>query len=436
LNLKYDGNQLINAKDWFNDEDDAEEGDAFVDYSLPQFVDKNNDGVEYTYDANGNMTSDYNKGITEIKYNSLNLPQAIQFKNGNAIYYTYDAMGEKLKTEYYTIKSAVQIPMGSIMPYTQLKALSYETTRAYCGSLIYENDVPSTWQVDNGYVSLDDSKYHFYFTDHEGNTRAVVNQDGTVEQVNNYCPYGLSYAKDTKTTANRFKYNDKELETMHSLDWYDYGARFYDPELCQWHTVDPLAENYYSISPYAYCGGNPVNAVDPDGKDVAILIAKDGANGYGHMAAVIQNKNGKYYYMTVGNAEEGASLLKMFTSGTHGGMNLKHLGAKNMKEAINLAKQDGSNSTYTDQVVLKTNSKMDNAIYNAATSEQDKINTGKEKYNVLTNNCADVVVKVIENGIKVDLKDGSSPKPNTKFDNIKVKVKETQQEINKKESIY
>jgi hypothetical protein len=88
------------------------------------------------------MTSDYNKGITGIKYNSLNLPQAIQFKNGNAIYYTYDAMGEKLKTEYYTIKSEVQIPMGSIMPYSA-------------------NDVPSTWQVDNGYVSsLDDSKYH------------------------------------------------------------------------------------------------------------------------------------------------------------------------------------------------------------------------------------------------------------------------------------
>jgi|WetSurMetagenome_2_1015567.scaffolds.fasta_scaffold81458_4 hypothetical protein len=94
--------------------------------------------------TNGNMTSDYNKGITEIKYNYLNLPQAIQFQNGNAIYYTYDAMGEKQKTEYYTIKSEVQIPMGSIMPYSV-------------------NDIPSTWQVDNGYVSLDDSKYRFLF---------------------------------------------------------------------------------------------------------------------------------------------------------------------------------------------------------------------------------------------------------------------------------
>jgi hypothetical protein len=73
LNLKYDGNQLINAKDWFNDEDDPKDGDAFIDYSLPQFFDKKNDGVEYTYDVNGNITSDYSKGITKIKYNSLNL---------------------------------------------------------------------------------------------------------------------------------------------------------------------------------------------------------------------------------------------------------------------------------------------------------------------------------------------------------------------------
>ena len=196
-------------------------------------------------------------------------------------------------------------------------------------------------------------------------------------------------------------------------------------------SVDPLCEKYYWISPYAYCLNNPVKYVDPDGKDVAILIAKDGAGGYGHMAAVIQDKNGKFYYMTVGNAEDGAGLSKMATTGTRGGMYLEPLDAKNMKEAIGLAKQDGSNSTYTDQVVLKTSSKMDNAIFKTAASEKESINSGKEKYNVLSNNCADVVVKVVENGTKVDLKEGSSPKPNTQFENIKENAKETQKEIDK-----
>ena len=53
---------------------------------------------------------------------------------------------------------------------------------------------------------------------------------------------------------------------MHGLDWYDYGARNYEPVLSRFTTPDPLAEKYYSISPYAYCAGNPVMFVDPDGK--------------------------------------------------------------------------------------------------------------------------------------------------------------------------
>ena len=54
---------------------------------------------------------------------------------------------------------------------------------------------------------------------------------------------------------------------MHGLNEYDYGARQYDPAIGKFTTMDPLCEKYYHISPYAYCGGNPVNAVDVDGKD-------------------------------------------------------------------------------------------------------------------------------------------------------------------------
>lgn len=49
--------------------------------------------------------------------------------------------------------------------------------------------------------------------------------------------------------------------------YLDFGARLYDPRTAAWISQDPLAEKYYSISPYAYCGGDPVNLVDPEGKD-------------------------------------------------------------------------------------------------------------------------------------------------------------------------
>jgi RHS repeat-associated protein len=49
--------------------------------------------------------------------------------------------------------------------------------------------------------------------------------------------------------------------------YLDFGARLYDPRTAVWLCQDPMAEKYYSISPYAYCAGNPVNLVDLDGKE-------------------------------------------------------------------------------------------------------------------------------------------------------------------------
>jgi RHS repeat-associated protein len=137
-----------------------------------------------------------------------------------------------------------------------------------------EKDITSNMLTDNGYVTLSDSKYHFYYKDHEGNNRVVADQSNTVEQVNNYYPFGLSYRNDASTNANKYKYKGKELQTMHGLDWYDYGARFYDPELCQWHAIDPSCEKYYDVSPYVYCAGNPIKLIDSNGKDVWLFATR------------------------------------------------------------------------------------------------------------------------------------------------------------------
>jgi RHS repeat-associated protein len=103
-------------------------------------------------------------------------------------------------------------------------------------------------------------------TDHLGNNRVAVKADGTVIQTNHYYPFGTAFAENTVAEQGRqpYKYNGKELDAMHGLNWYDYSARHKDD--WRFTTVDPLAEKYYSISPYAYCGNNPIKFIDKDGK--------------------------------------------------------------------------------------------------------------------------------------------------------------------------
>ena len=73
-----------------------------------------------------------------------------------------------------------------------------------------------------------------------------------------------------------YKYNGKELDLMHGLNTYDYGARQHDPILARWDRIDPLCEKYYNVSPYAYCVNNPVRFIDPDGKKVVIRYGTKG----------------------------------------------------------------------------------------------------------------------------------------------------------------
>ena len=103
--------------------------------------------------------------------------------------------------------------------------------------------------------------------DHLGNVREVVSEAGEVKQVNAYYPFGTPiHALGTNESQQRYKYNGKEFDELHGLNTYDYGARQYAPLLPLWDRVDPLAEKYYGVSPYAYCANNPVMFVDPDGR--------------------------------------------------------------------------------------------------------------------------------------------------------------------------
>ena len=236
LTLTLNGNQL-------NRVDDAVAASTYNGGF--EFKNGANAADEYSYDANGNLTKDLNKGISGITYNFLNLPNAVTFSDGSTITYTYGADGTKLRTVH--------------------KIGSTTTTTDYCGNVIYENGVQKLLLTEEGYVTLSDSKYHYYLKDHQGNNRVVISQSGTVEETSHYYPFGGVFA--SAGNVQPYKYNGKELDTKKGLNWYDYGARHYDAVLGRFITVDALYDKHFKVSPYVYCGNEPVGRIDPDGND-------------------------------------------------------------------------------------------------------------------------------------------------------------------------
>ena len=228
------------------------------------FKDYSNVATEYTYNKNGAMSQDLNKGISAITYNSLNLPRIVDIKNKTTEgrnEYTYSASGQKLKAvQKWNPNYSTTPVIGSTV---NTAALTQSQTTDYVGNIIYENNSLKRILVDGGYY--ESGNYYFYITDHLGNNRVVTNAAASVVQSTQYYPFGNSFADASGTSTQPYKYNGKELDARNGLNMYDYSARWKDD--FRFTTVDPLAEKYYSISPYAYVGNNPIIRTDPTGMD-------------------------------------------------------------------------------------------------------------------------------------------------------------------------
>ena len=241
LTYQYRGNQIQSISD--------KAGSLLYDGSF-DFKDGTSESTEYFYNANGALTKDLNKGISKIEYDVLDNLSSITFNNGFKTKYVYDAGGSKLKTIH--------------------EALTTNTTD-YIGDFIFEDGKLSKYQFEGGYCSFDSNlnpTYHYYEKDHLGSIRMVVNENGTIEQVNHYYPFGGVYGDlGYNSELQRNKYIGKEFDHTSGLDWYDHGARMYDAAKGSWDRVDFLCEKNTSSSIYGYCHNNPILFVDPDGND-------------------------------------------------------------------------------------------------------------------------------------------------------------------------
>jgi RHS repeat-associated protein len=203
-----------------------------------------NQGSVYQYNANGNVINDSRNHITAIKYNSMNLPQLVTRTQGNITYF-YDALGKKLRKVRGT------------------------SQRDYINGIEYQDNILDLISTDEGRalpVGNGNFSYEYFLKDNIGNTRAVVKDDQSIVQIQDYYPFGLDLNSGNSynpSVANNYKFNGKEKQE--ETGQYDYGARLYDPVIGRWTSVDPLAEKGYTLTPFRYAFNNPVRITDPNG---------------------------------------------------------------------------------------------------------------------------------------------------------------------------
>jgi RHS repeat-associated protein len=270
----------------------------------------------FEYDRNGNMTKSIDKGLDTIKYSYLNKPVEVDFGNGEKIEYIYDGTGNKI---------AKIVKDGDALPATSL---------IYSENFVYDlNQNLQYILTGEGRLVPDGNTYRFeyFMKDHLGNTRATyalaVPGLAQVAEYQNYYPFGmqveaLCYSSGADL-ANNHLYNGKELQTDYGLQWYDYGARMYDPQLSRFTTSDPLEEVSYDWTPYRYGYNNPMKYTDPTGmlesthtdEDGNVLaVYDDGDNGVykhsgkGDEAAKSVEKNYSVYKTSAGGKKMGESL--------------------------------------------------------------------------------------------------------------------------------
>ncbi len=172
---------------------------------------------------------------------------------------------------------------------------------------------------------------------------------------------------------------------------------------------------------------NPINAIDPDGRDVVFLIDKNAAGGNGHMGMLFQDKSGSWYYMSQGgegtlsqsgyltgsNERGGVTVLKLVTADKDG--NPVPL---TREQALEAATSGQLGYNYSESVTLETTSEQDGQIHKNALDVQKQHESGDKKYNLYFNNCVDACQDAVQPETEIDLPTDIDPRPNSYFEEL------------------
>lgn len=199
----------------------------------------------YQYDLNGNLTQDNHKALS-MAYNHLNLPNYIVNPGDADISLNYSADGEKLTK------------------------VSIAGTRNYVSGIEYLGaNLEAIYHAEGRCTPNGSSAFYYEYTikDHLGSARINFRANGTAvtfQQELHYYPFGMLMEGigTAPVTNNGYKYNGKELNEDLGLNWSDFGARWYDPAIARFPSVDPIIDKFPYLTPYNYASNDPVGKID------------------------------------------------------------------------------------------------------------------------------------------------------------------------------
>ncbi len=242
-----------------------------------QFEDMNREytAMDMLYDRNGNLKKDHSKNYYTF-YNSYNLPYKFSHDNGHSLEMAYSGTTRIGKFDYTNDKPVkfTHYLMGG------------KELREDFSSVTKENSAPQISQILplNGglgrkvFYTDGTSEYEFYVKNYLGSTVLTYNNDkGKVNYLTEYYPFGMQVNEEVDADAENVtpKFTGKEKDDGIELSYF--GARYYDADIGLWTSVDPARQFH---SGYTYSFNNPVNTLDPDGKN-GELLGQMFANAFG-----------------------------------------------------------------------------------------------------------------------------------------------------------